>query len=232
VWWHDEHPLKSIAHPKKYIFQEGKCHTHVEAEPGPDLFEWDETVAYDGEAQYVGRIGREEGDVQLEILPKPYWQDKELLGEKKVEMLAQRRTFDYTINLKQGAEPLWGPRYPISADQLNELDKYIKKILAQGKIVDSTSAKTTHASDAPTLCPVRPVRPEFSSSVRTLPVRPESVPNTRTPLLRPELLSNTPLHPDLTSPLFSISQPPDAFNSPAPSGSRQDYHTPSPSLLA
>jgi len=79
---------------------------------------------------------------------------------------------------------------------------------------------------------MRPLRPVFSCSVRTLPVRPESVPNARTPLLRPELRSNTPLHPDLTSPLFSISQRPDALNSPAPSGSRQNYHTPTPSLLA
>jgi len=82
------------------------------------------------------------------------------------------------------------------------------------------------------LRPVHPVRPEFSSTVRTLPVHPESVPNARTPLLRPEFRSNTPLHPDLTSPQFSISQRPEAFNSPAPSGSRQDYHTPTPSLLA
>jgi len=82
------------------------------------------------------------------------------------------------------------------------------------------------------LRPVRPVRPEFSSSVRTLPEHPESVPNARRPLLRPELRSNTPLHSDLTSPPFSISQRPDAFNSPAPSRSRQDNHTPTPSLLA
>jgi len=82
------------------------------------------------------------------------------------------------------------------------------------------------------LRPVRPVRPEFSSSVCTLPVRPESVPNARMPLWRPELRSNTPLHPDLTFPLFSISQRPDAFNSLAPSGSGQDDHTPTPSLLA
>jgi len=49
-------------------------------------------VAYDEEAQYLGRIGREEGKVQLETLPKPYWQYKELLEEKKVEMLAHRRS--------------------------------------------------------------------------------------------------------------------------------------------
>jgi len=81
------------------------------------------------------------------------------------------------------------------------------------------------------LRPVRPVRPEFSSSVRTLPVRRESVPYAHKPLLCPELRSNTPVHPDLTSPLFSISQPPDTLNSPAPSGSCQDHHTPTPSLL-
>jgi len=54
-------------------------------------------------------------------------------------MLAPRRTFDHTINLKEGAEARWGPLYPISAHLLNKLDKYIKKMLAQGKIVDSES---------------------------------------------------------------------------------------------
>jgi len=79
--------------------------------------------------------------------------------------------------------------------------------------------RKTHVSDAPSLRPVRPVHPE-------------SVPNARTPLWRPELLSNHPLHLDLTSPLLSISELPDCFNSSAPSGSPQDYHTPTPSPLA
>ena len=79
---------------------------------------------------------------------------------------------------------------------------------------------------------MRPVGPEFSFNVCTLPVGPESVPHAGTPLLPPELRSNHPLHADLTSPLFSISQCRDAFNSPGPSGSRQDYHTCTPSFLA
>jgi len=81
------------------------------------------------------------------------------------------------------------------------------------------------------LHPVCPVRPELSRNVRTLLMHPESVPHAGTLLLRPELPSNHPLHLDLKFPLFSISQRPDAFNSPAPSGIRQDYHTPTPSLL-
>jgi len=105
-----------------------------------DMFEWDETVAYDEEAQYVGWIEREEeGGVQLETLPKQYWQYKELFEEKKAKMLAPRRTFDHAINLKQGAEPPRGPIYPMSSHQLNALDKYLKQLMAEEKIVDSKS---------------------------------------------------------------------------------------------
>jgi len=139
-WWHDEHPLKNSADPPKWAFEEAKCHANIEDEAVVDMFEWDETVAYDEVAQYVGRIGREEeGGVQLETLPKPYWLNKELFEEKKAKILAPRRTFDHSINLKEGAEPPWGPIYPMSAHQLNELDKYLKEIMAEGKVADSES---------------------------------------------------------------------------------------------
>jgi len=106
-WWHDEHPLKNIADASKWVFEQTKCHAHREDEAMADLFEWDETVAYDEEAHDVGRIERvEEGVVQLETLPKPYWQDKELFEEKNVKMLAPRRTFDHAINLSEGAKPV------------------------------------------------------------------------------------------------------------------------------
>jgi len=104
------------------------------------MFEWDETVAYDEEAQYVGRIEPEqEGELQLEMLPKPYWWYKKLFEEKKAKMLAPRRTFDHAINLKDVAEPPWGPIYPMSAHQLNKLDKYLKGMLAEGKNAHSKS---------------------------------------------------------------------------------------------
>jgi len=139
-WWHDEHPLKNITEPSIWVFEEAKCHAHIEDEAVADVFEGDETMAYDEEAQYVGQIEQEEeGGVRLETLPKPYSQYKELFEEKKAKMLAPRRTFDHPINLKEGAEPPWGPIYPMSAYQLNELDKYLKKILTEGKIADSES---------------------------------------------------------------------------------------------
>ena len=88
----------------------------------------------------MGRIEHEEeGGVYLEMLPKLYWQYKELFEDKKAKMLAPRRTFDHAINLKEGAEPPWGPICPMSAHQLNELDKYLQKMMAEGKIADSES---------------------------------------------------------------------------------------------
>jgi len=59
-WWHDEHPLKNIADSSRCVFKEAKCPAHIGDEAVADLFGWDETVAYNEEAQYVGRIEQEE----------------------------------------------------------------------------------------------------------------------------------------------------------------------------
>jgi len=45
-------------------------------------------------------------------------------------MLAPRRTFDHAIDPKDGVTPPWGPIYPMSAYQLEELNKYLHKMLA------------------------------------------------------------------------------------------------------
>jgi len=71
--WHNEHPLKNIANPSKWVFEGTKCYAHIEGEAVTDLFEWYESVAYDEQAQYIERIRqKDEGGVQLETLPKPY----------------------------------------------------------------------------------------------------------------------------------------------------------------
>ena len=103
------------------------------------MFEWDETVAFDEEAQYVGRICRQEDPnlVLLDKIPQYYEDYHKLFLTATAEKLAERRTFDHAIDLKPGAEPPWGPIYPMSAYQLDTLDKYLKEMLKQGKIVHS-----------------------------------------------------------------------------------------------
>ena len=54
-------------------------------------------------------------------------------------MLAPRRTFDYAIDLKEGATLPWGPIYPMSTYHLEELNKYLEKMVAQGKLVHTKS---------------------------------------------------------------------------------------------
>jgi len=49
--------LSNLENPEKWEFKHDSCHTHVEDEAVADLYEYDETVTYDTQAQYLGRIG-------------------------------------------------------------------------------------------------------------------------------------------------------------------------------
>ena len=69
-------------------------------------------------------------------------------------MLASRRTYDHDINLKEGAKPHPGPFYLMSANQLSELDKYLKKMLAEGKIADTESPYSAPIVFVPNQMPV------------------------------------------------------------------------------
>jgi len=103
-----------------------------------DMFEWDETVAFEEEGRMIGRIGsRRQEEVQLQELPRPYWQYKKLLENEKAEMLATRGIFDHAIDLKDGATPSWGPIYSMWAYQLEQINKYLHKMLADRTIVHS-----------------------------------------------------------------------------------------------
>ena len=139
-WWHQEHPIKNIETPSQWRFEHANCMNHVEDQGIADIFEWDERVAFDEDATMIGRIGAiKEKEIELDGLPKEYWQYKDLFASEKAEMLAPRRTFDHAIDLKERATPPWEPIYPMSAYQLEELNKYLCKMLAQGKIVHSKS---------------------------------------------------------------------------------------------
>jgi len=98
-------------------------------------------VAFDEEAQYVGRICRQEdpNQVLVDKIPQCYEDYRTIFLTATAEKLAERRTFDHAIDLKPGAEPPWGPIYPMSAYQLDTLVKYLKEMLKQGKIVYSQS---------------------------------------------------------------------------------------------
>jgi len=115
------------------------------------MFEWDETVAFDEDAQYVGRICWQEdpNQVLLDKIPQYYDDYYKLFLTATADKLAERRTFDHTIDLKPGAEPPWGLINPMSAYQLDTLDKYQKEMLKQWKIVHSQSPSGAPISFVP-----------------------------------------------------------------------------------
>ena len=83
-WWYNEHPLSNIGDPKKWEFKDTKCQSHVEDEGVGDMFDWDETVAFNEEAHYVGQyVGRaymrkDQSSISLEGIPANYHQHKKL----------------------------------------------------------------------------------------------------------------------------------------------------------
>ena len=74
-WWHQEHPIKNIQTPSQWRCEHANCMNHVEDEGIADMFEWDETLAFDENATMSGRIGStKEMEVELDRLPEEYWQ--------------------------------------------------------------------------------------------------------------------------------------------------------------
>ena len=79
------------------------------------MFEWDETVAFDEEAQYVGQyvgraeMGKDQSSISLKGIPPEYYQHKKVFLRETAENLAGQRTFDNAIDSVPGAVPSWGP---------------------------------------------------------------------------------------------------------------------------
>jgi len=86
-WWYKEHPLSNLENPEKWEFKHDSCHKHVEDEAVADLYEYDETVAYDPQAQYIGKIGYEKGEkeITLDSLPREYLRYKKLFLPETAE---------------------------------------------------------------------------------------------------------------------------------------------------
>jgi len=57
VWVYQEHDILQLEEPKKWAFEQNTCRDHVADEAVKNLFEYEETVTYDSEGQYVSIIG-------------------------------------------------------------------------------------------------------------------------------------------------------------------------------
>jgi len=140
-WWHQEHPIKNIANPDTWCFDDTDSQSHLLPEDEAISVEWDEDVLNDPNALVIGRIERidEEKVTIIDRLPDQYQDYLDLFRPSTAEKLAPRRTFDHAIDLKPDTQPPWGPIYPVLQNQLEALRKYLDDMLKQGKISPSKS---------------------------------------------------------------------------------------------
>ena len=109
------------------------------------MFEWDETVAFDEEAQYVGQyLGRGYMRKDQSSTSVNLHQHKKLFLPETAEKLAGRRTFDHAMDLVPGAIPPWGPIYPMSAHQIDLLDKYLENASTRKNIRNQITSGSTN----------------------------------------------------------------------------------------
>ena len=73
-------------------------------------------------------------DLSTKELPEWLQQFSDVFDEKEFEKLPERRKWDHAIDLKEGSVAYKGRVYPMSKNEQGELDKFLEKNLATGKI--------------------------------------------------------------------------------------------------
>jgi len=89
-WWHQEHPIKNIANPNAWCFDDTNCEPHLLPEDKGISVEWDEAVPNAPNLVVMGRIERidEEKVTIIDHLPDQYHDYQDLFRPCTAEKLA------------------------------------------------------------------------------------------------------------------------------------------------
>ena len=108
-----------------------------------EAFEWDYDLTNldDPNAVLVGRIGAIaiQPPDNMENIPREYEKYFHLFSEKTAAKLPPHQNFDHAINITEGKQPPFGPIYSLSQKELEVLQEYLDRMIAQGKIQPSKS---------------------------------------------------------------------------------------------
>ncbi|KAM3518662.1 hypothetical protein MY4038_010033 [Beauveria bassiana] len=74
-----------------------------------------------------------------EKLPNEYYEFLDVFSKKEADKLPPHRSYDHSIQLKEGSEPPFGPLYDMSRDELLVLREYLEENLGKGFIRASRS---------------------------------------------------------------------------------------------
>jgi len=128
-WWISRHPPQGICESEEIRFNSHGCQeTCTQYEQEEFSFTWDEKVAHDPNAQVIGYISAVTTDDALAGVPGEFRPYLGIMDKKAADALPQHRPYDCKIELKEGSTAPWGPIYPLSKVELQNLWEWLKEI--------------------------------------------------------------------------------------------------------
>jgi len=79
----------------------------------------------------------EDEEVLRKLVPRRFWKWKKVFGKKELERMPVQKTWDHTIELKEGFMPRKGKVYSLSREEREEVQKFVEDQLRKGYIQPS-----------------------------------------------------------------------------------------------
>ena len=137
--WIEQHPPQGAWTQDEVRF---KSTTYLETctkyETSNFSLSWDDSVLTDEDARVIGHVSAVTDD-PISNVPMEFRQYLGIMGKEAADALPEHRPYDCKIDLKEGITAPWGPIYPLSEEQLQTLQEWLKEMEKAGKIKRSTS---------------------------------------------------------------------------------------------
>ena len=90
------------------------------------------------------RIEKDEDEKTLrKLVPQKFWKWKKVFGKRESERMPVQKTWDHTIELKEGFMPKKGKVYSLSREEKEEVQTFVEDQLRKGYIRPSKSPQTS-----------------------------------------------------------------------------------------
>ena len=75
----------------------------------------------------VKKVEKDENEEMLKrLVPKKFWKWKRMFGKKESERMPVQKTWDHTIELKEGFMPKKGKVYSLSREEKEEVQTFVE----------------------------------------------------------------------------------------------------------
>jgi len=85
----------------------------------------------------------EDEETLRKLVPQKFWKWKKVFGKRESERMPVQKTWDHTIELKEGFTPKKGKVYSLSREEKEEVQTFVEDQLKKGYIQPSKSPQTS-----------------------------------------------------------------------------------------